>query len=134
MSLYDQTLVKVSLAPLAVVDGTDNGVAVDRAVNGGMQDAMLVVTTGAVTDGSHVVSVEDSADGATDWTAVAAAQLQGSLPTVVAANDSAVFEVGIRSTRRFLRAVIVTTGATTGGIIGAHFALNAPRFAPVSHA
>lgn len=132
MSLYDQTLTKVSLAPAAVVDGTDNGTAVDRGANGGMQEAMLVVSAGVVTDGSHAVSVEDSADGSTDWTAVAAAQLQGTPPTVVAANDGTVFEVGIRATRRYVRASIVTTGATTGGIIGCHFVLGAPRVSPVS--
>lgn len=134
MTLYDNTLTKVSLAPIAVVDGTDNGTAVDRAVNGGMQDAMLVVTTGVVTDGSHAVAIQDSADGSTDWTAVAASALQGTAPTVVAANDGTVFEVGIGATRRYLRAVIVTTGATTGAVIGCHFVLNSPRFAPVTRA
>ncbi|MEU0369102.1 hypothetical protein ABZ070_02360 [Streptomyces sp. NPDC006283] len=132
MSQYDRTLYKVSLAPGAVTDGTDNGTAVDRAVNGGMQDATLIVTTGAVTDGSHAVTVQDSADGTTGWTAVSASLLQGSLPTVVEANDSTVFEVGIGPTRRYLRAVIVTTGATTGGVIGCHFALSAPRYSPVT--
>ncbi|MFD5670240.1 hypothetical protein ACWHA6_38095 [Streptomyces anthocyanicus] len=134
MSLYDQTLVKVSLAPAAVTDGTANGTAVDRAVNGGMQDAMLVVTTGVVTDGSHAVAVQDSADGSTGWAAVPEAQLTGALPTVDSADDSAVFEVGVRASRRYLRAVVVTTGSTTGGIVGAHIVLNSPRNAPVTRA
>ncbi|MFA3877544.1 hypothetical protein ABS735_28360 [Streptomyces sp. MMCC 100] len=134
MSLYDQTLVKVSLAPAALTDGTVNGTAVDRAVNGGMQEAMLVVTTGVVTDGSHAVAIQDSADGSTGWAAVDAGQLTGAAPTVDSADDGAVFEIGVRSTRRYLRAVVVTTGSTTGGIVGAYLVLNSPRYAPVSRA
>lgn len=134
MSLYDQTLAKVTLAPAEVTNGTANGTAVDRAVNGGMQDAMLVVTAGVVTDGSHAVAIQDSADGSTGWTAVPEAQLTGALPTVDSADDGAVFEVGIRSTRRYLRAVVTTTGSTTGAFIGAHIILNSPRYAPVARA
>ncbi|MBQ0947655.1 hypothetical protein [Streptomyces sp. RK76] len=134
MSLYDQSVVKVSLAPAEVTDGTANGTAVDRGVNGGMQDAMLVVTTGVVTDGSHAVAIQDSANGSTGWAAVDASQLTGAAPTVDNADDGAVFEVGIRSTRRYLRAVVVTTGSTTGAFIGAHIVLSSPRNAPVTRA
>lgn len=132
MSTYDQLLVKHTLGPAARTNGTANGAAVDRAVNGGMQEAVVLVSTGVVTDGSHAVTIEDSADGSTDWVAVAAANLQGSLPTVVAANDDTVLEFGVRSSRRYLRAVVTTSGATTGGIMGVTIALSAPRFAPVT--
>lgn len=134
MSTYDQLLVKHTIGPAARTDGAHNGAAVDRAVNGGMQDAVVIVSTGVVTDGSHAVTVEDSADGSTGWAAVAAANLQGTPPTVVAANDDTVLEFGVRSSRRYLRAVITTSGATTGGIMGATIALSSPRFAPVSRA
>jgi hypothetical protein len=133
MSTFDEVLFKRSLSPASRVNGTANGVAVDRMVNGGMQDAVLVVSTGTITDGSHAVSLEDSDDGSTGWAAVAAAQLQGSLPTIAATDDDTVFEIGVRSTRRFVRAVVVTTGATSGGVFGAAVALGRPRFAPVSH-
>lgn len=133
MSLYDGMTVKKSLAPAALTNGTANGLAVDRAVNGGMQSAVLVIDAGVVTDGSHAVTLEDSPDGSTDWQAVSASQLQGSLPTLTSANDDAVHEVGIIDSRRYLRAVVTTSGATSGGIIGAHIALNAPRFSPVTH-
>lgn len=132
MSTYDQLLVKHTLGPAVRTNGTGNGAAVDRAVNGGMQEAVVLVSTGVITDGSHAVTIEDSADGSTGWAAVAAANLQGDLPTVVAANDDTVLEFGVRSSRRYLRAVVTTTGATTGGIMGVTIALSAPRFAPVS--
>lgn len=132
MSTYNSTLFKRTLSPAARTDGTANGVAVDRAVNGGMQDAVLLVSTGTVTDGSTAITIEDSADGTNDWQAVAAAQILGSLPTLVAANDDTVFEVGVLSTRRYLRAVAVTTSSTTGAIFGAAFLLGRPRYAPVA--
>lgn len=132
MSLYDRTIIKVSVAPALLTTGTINGTAVDRTANGGMRDGMLVVTTGVVTDGSHAVAVQDSADGSTGWTAVAAGALQGAVPTVVAANDGTVFEVGFGETRRYVRAVVVSSGTTTGGIVGCHFALSSPRYSPVT--
>jgi hypothetical protein len=133
VGLYDDMVAEVSVAPALLDDGTSNGTAIDRGVNGGMQSAVLLVVTGTVTDGSHAVTIEDSADGSTGWAAVNASQLQGSLPTVVAANDNTLFEVGVRSTKRYLRAVVTTSGATTGGLIGAYVLLASPRFAPVSH-
>jgi hypothetical protein len=134
MSLYDEVVVKKSLSPVARTDGTANGTAVDRGVSGGTQEAVLLVTTGVVTDGSHAVTVQESADGSTGWANVAAANLQGSLPTVVAANDDTMFEVGVRPTLRYLRAVTTSTGSTTGGVFACSFILGRPRVQPISHA
>ncbi|MEW1719781.1 hypothetical protein [Streptomyces sp. NPDC093109] len=130
MSTYNQTLFRRSLSPVARVDGTANGVAVDRAVNGGMQDAVVLVSTGTITDGSHAIAVQDSDDGTTGWQAVPADQLQGAVPTVVAINDDTVFETGVLASRRYLRVVAVTTGSTTGGVFGAGILLGSPRTAP----
>jgi len=124
----------VSIAPVALTDGTLSGTAVDRAVNGGMQEATLIVTTGVVTDGTHTVAVQESADGSTGWTAVDSGQLTGAPPAVVAADDGKVFEVGVRATKRYLRAQVVTASSSTGGIVGCLIALNSPRYAPVSRA
>ncbi|NUL03595.1 hypothetical protein HRW07_10175 [Streptomyces lunaelactis] len=132
MSTYDEVLFKRSLSPASRTDGTASGVAVDRVVNGGMQDAVVIVSTGTVTDGSTAVAIQDSADGSTDWQPVAAAQLTGAAPTLVAANDDTVFEVGVRASRRYLRVVGVATGSTTGAIYGAGVLLGRPRFAPVT--
>ncbi|MCX4780061.1 hypothetical protein [Streptomyces sp. NBC_01264] len=132
MSTYNLTAYARTLSPALRTDGTANGVAVDRAVNGGMQDAMVIVSTGTVTDGSHAITIQDSADGSTGWTAVAADQIQGSLPTVVAANDDTVYTFGVLASRRYLRVVATTSTATTGGILAAGILLGAPRFAPVN--
>jgi hypothetical protein len=134
MSVYDEVVVKKSLSPVARTDGTANGTAVDRVVSGGTQEAVLLVSTGTITDGSHAITVQESADGSTGWANVAAASLQGSLPTVVAANDDTMFEVGVRPTQRYLRAVATSTGSTTGGVFGCAFILGRPRVQPISHA
>jgi hypothetical protein len=133
MSLYDEIAVKKSLSPIARTDGTANGTAVDRVVSGGTQEAVLLVTTGVITDGSHAITVQESADGSTGWADVAAANIQGSLPTVVAANDDTMFEVGVRPTQRYLRAVATSTGSTTGGVFACAFILGGPRVKPISH-
>ncbi|MEV6079665.1 hypothetical protein AB0L80_31820 [Streptomyces sp. NPDC052069] len=134
MSTYDRTLFKRALSPAVRTDGTGTGVAVDRVVNGGMQDAVVIVSTGTITDGSIAVAVQDSANGSSDWQPVASSNLQGTPPTIVAANDDTVFEIGVTNSRRHLRVVAVTTGSTTGGIISAGILLGAPRFGPVSRA
>lgn len=131
--VYETTLVRRTISPAARANGTVNGVAVDRAASGGAEEAVVVVLTGVITDGSHVVSVEDSDDGTTGWAAVPAGQLQGTVPTVVAANDDTIFEVGVATSRRFLRASIATTGATTGGVIGSVIVLGDFRHTPVTH-
>jgi hypothetical protein len=56
------------------------------------------------------------------------------MPTVVAANDDTMFEVGLRPTTRYLRAVATTTGSTTGGVYACAFILGRPRVLPISHA
>ena len=131
MSTFDEVLFQHSVAP-AVRTATATGTAVSRVVNGGMQDGVLVVYSGPITDGSFAVTLEDSADGSTGWAAVPAAQLHGSLPTLTAADDNTVFEVGVRTTRDFLRAVVTVSGATDGGLVGAAVVLGSPRFAPVA--
>jgi len=134
MSTYDDIVAKKSLSPVARTDGTANGTAVDRVVSGGTGDAVLLVSTGTITDGSHAVKVQESADGSTGWTDLAAANIQGSMPTVVAANDDTMFEVGLRPTLRYLRAVATSTGSTTGGVFACAFILGRPRVLPISHA
>lgn len=134
MSTYDDVVAKKTLSPVARTDGTANGTAVDRVVSGGTGDAVLLVSTGTITDGSHAIKVQESADGSTGWTDLAAANIQGAMPTVVAANDDTMFEVGLRPTLRYLRAVATSTGSTTGGVFACAFLLGRPRVLPISHA
>jgi hypothetical protein len=132
-TVYEQTLTRRTISPAVRANGTVNGAAVDRAANGGAEEAVAVIVTGTITDGSHAVAIEDSDDGTTGWAAVPAGQLTGSPPTVVAANDDTQFEVGIGASRRFVRVSITTTGATTGGAVAAVVVLGDMRHNPAIH-
>jgi len=104
-----------SLPPAAYTDGTVNGTGVDLRDH---DSAMVLFHTGVITDGTHTTAVEESDDDAT-YAAVAAAELQGAAPAIGAADDNKTFTVGYIGTKRYIRGVNVTTGATTGGIVGA---------------
>lgn len=130
--IYSNVLVKASLNIAARTDGTVNGTGVDRNEDGcAFQDALVVIHTGTITDGTHTMEVQDSDDNTT-FAAVTDTYLTGAEPAVVAANDNVVYEIRYTGRKRYLRVVAVTTGATTGGIFGATVALSNPRVAPVT--
>jgi hypothetical protein len=132
-SLYDDVTARLTLAPAIRTNGTVTGTAVDTAAGGGpFRTAMLVVSAGVVTDGSNAVTVEDSDDGSTNWQPFAG-QSQGSIPALATAQGNATYRMALDTIpRRWLRAKIVTSGATTGGAIGAIFVLSSGPGAPVS--
>lgn len=114
---------------------TSNGTAVDLDQSG--QDfrvVTMVAIAGTMTDGTYAFKVQESADGSTGWTDVPAARLQGSNPSIAASEDNVVKEVGVipePGTARFLRAVVTSTGVTTGGVVGAILLLGGANKAPV---
>lgn len=75
---------------------------------------MLLVIAGAVTDGTHTVSLQESDDNVT-FTAVAAGDLQGALTAVTTGNVNTVQRQSYLGSKRYLRASVTTAGATTGG-------------------
>ncbi|WP_320784193.1 hypothetical protein [Streptomyces sp. CRN 30] len=130
---YANVTVRASLA-IATRAASANGSSVDRYGGGAMfQDAAVVVHTGTITDGSHAVDVQESDDNST-WTSVAASELQGSEPSIVAADDDKTFVIGYKGSKRYLRVAVTASGATTGGVYGALVVLASPRNAPVVHA
>ncbi|MFD3483786.1 hypothetical protein [Streptomyces sp. NPDC058665] len=128
--IYSNCLVKASLVP-AVRTATATGTAVDRNEDGSMyQDALIVVSTGVITDGTHTIEVQDSADNSS-YAAVASEFLQGTEPAIVAANDNTTYELGYLGRKRYLRVVSTVAGATDGGALAALVVLSGPRVAPV---
>lgn len=132
-NLYDLVAVKRTISPAVRANGTVDGIAVDRASTGGSDGSLVVIQTGTITDGSHAVVIQDSNDGSTGWVAIPSEQLQGTSPTIGAADDDLIYEVGILSSRRYLRVSVTTTGATTGGVVGAVIVLGESRNIPVAH-
>ncbi|MGW0169555.1 hypothetical protein ACWDWT_30920 [Streptomyces sp. NPDC003343] len=135
-SVYNHVRAKASLA-IAARTASTNGAAVDRQLSGAsgsnewFASAMLVVHTGAITDGTHAITLEVSDDNSS-WAAAPAADLQGSLPSIASTDDDKLYEVGYIGTKRYLRAVTTPTGTTTGGVYGATILLGFPNTLPVS--
>lgn len=128
-SMYDDTAVRVSLVPAVLTDGTVNGTAVDTVGAGNFfRSAMLVVVGGEIEDGTHTVTLQDS-DNGTDFTAVAAGLVQGSL---VAVSTDSVQRQAYLGLRRYLRASVVTASATSGGTVTAVILLSQGSGAPVT--
>lgn len=103
-----------SLVPAARTASAD-GAGVDLA---GFERALVVVSSGTITDGTHTIEVQESDDNSS-FSAVADADLEGTEPAIAAANDDTVWELGYVGTKRYIRAVVTVAGATTGGVYGA---------------
>ncbi|MFC9700925.1 hypothetical protein ACFTWD_09565 [Streptomyces sp. NPDC056943] len=129
---YSNITVRETLA-IATRTASANGTGVDRAAGGAMfQDALVIVHTGTITDGTHAVDVQESDDNTT-FTSVAASELQGAEPSIVAADDNKMYVVGYKGTKRYLRVAVTASGTTSGGVYGASVVLANPRTAPVVH-
>jgi hypothetical protein len=132
-TVYNSVKAARTLSPAVRTNGAANGAAVNASVED-FQVATLVVLSGAMTDGSVAITIEESATGSSGWSAVPADRRQGSLPTIADTDDDAVYEVGvvINPAAPFLRAVATVSGATSGGLTSAVFLLGMPKAYPVS--
>lgn len=104
----------VSISP-AVITASANGTGVDCQ----NADAVaIIVNTGTYTDGSHVITLEESDDDAT-YTDVADTDILGTEPTIDAVGDAdSVFKFGYIGNKRYVRAVTTVAGATSGAAYG----------------
>lgn len=100
-----------SLAPAARA-ATADGAAVDLA-NYGSATVVIDAGTAAGTNPSFTFEVQES-DTTTsgDFTAVADADLDGTEPVITTANDVAVYEIGYRGRKRYLRVTIEAVAGT----------------------
>lgn len=105
-----------SLKPAART-ASANGTGVDIR---GCNDVKVYFDLGTWTDGSHAYTIEESADNSS-FSAVAAGNIDGSLPTVSsAATDDTIASVGLKGkVKRYIRAVVTCSGTTTGAVGGA---------------
>ena len=125
--LLRNTFVTQSLAPLARTNGTATGAGVDLR---GFDGAMISVTFGNWTDGTHTPSVVHSSDGVT-YNAAAATDLDGAFTAVNSVGTAnSVQQVGYIGNLRYVAVVMTTTGATTGAFSGATVISGYPRNAP----
>ena len=116
---FEQLKITQSSATAARTNGTVNGTGVDTK---GSASVVLLIIAGVITDGSHVITVEESSTSGGAYTAIPAARItNGSLPTLTTgANSNTLTLVGVATSpgNPFIRVVITTSAATTGGIVG----------------
>lgn len=93
----------------------------------GYEAAMVVFDTGAITDGTHTPTLEDSDDDIS-YATVAVAGLQGTFANLSA---SSVQRVGYIGTKRYVRAQCNSSG-TTGAAYSATIVRGRPHAAPLA--
>ncbi|WP_319798319.1 hypothetical protein [Nitrobacter sp.] len=115
-----------SLAP-AATNASRNGTGVDLQ---GYEGAIVEVSAGAWTDGSHTPKIQESSDNST-WNDVAAADQIGSFTAVTSSGTASnVQTVSYIGSKRYIRAVITVSGATTGALLGANVLKGHARVKP----
>ena len=125
--LLRNTLVTQSLSPAARTNGTATGAAVDLR---GFDGAMITVSFGTWTDGTHTPSLNHSVDGVS-YAACAASDLDNAFTAVSSgAGSNTIQQVGYIGSRRFVQVVMVTSGATTGAVSQASVIAGYPGNAP----
>lgn len=113
--IYNNCAEVQSIAPAAHTEDV-TGAAADLQGFGG---ALVLISAGAWTDGTHTFEVQDSDDNST-FTAVDAKHLQGTEPVIDGAtDDDQVYAIGYTGHNRYLRVVATVEGATDGAIYGA---------------
>lgn len=127
ISLKEHIVVGRSIA-YAAATSSANGTGVDLA---GFNSAMVVIDSGAWTDGAHVFTVQDSDDNSA-YTAVADSLLDGTEPTIDgAADDDQQYYIGYKGNKRYLRVITTVTGSpSTGLIAGAYVIKGNPKDMP----
>ena len=118
-----------AVSPLqTLVPATRNTAATGSTIDMTVFDsAVVVVAVGALVDGTHSVTVQDSDDGTT-WANVNDGQLVGTFTNLTA---NSVQRVGYLGIRRYLRANSASSGAT-GCTFGAVIVRGNPRTGPTS--
>lgn len=115
--LGSQITVLNSIAVGLKTTGTVNGTAIDLA---NRDAAVVVVHVGVWTDGTHTPSMEESDASGSGFAAVAAADTIGSFAAITSNGSPATKqEVGYTGKKRYIRPVIVSSGTTTGALLGA---------------
>jgi hypothetical protein len=100
-----------SFAPAART-ASANGTAVDLA---GFNASLILINAGTITDGTHTPKLQESDDNST-FTDVDSSDLLGSF---AALTSNSIQKVGYIGNKRYLRAVVTVSGATTGGVYAA---------------
>ena len=120
------------ISPAAIIsaNGTTTGQTIDTVGFGSLEFLFLA---GAITDGTFTVTIyEGDASDMSDEAAVADSDLLGTEPVFASTDDNLVKRVGYKGSKRYVRAKVVQTGATTGGFLSCLVVQGHPKTAPVA--
>jgi hypothetical protein len=123
--LFSSLLAVTSLVPAVRTSVSANGVDTR-----GYDSAAVVIHAGAVTDGSFAFKLQESDDNSA-FTDVAAADVDGTLPTITTGNPNTVHLVGYRGSKRYIKPAATVTGSpATGAALAASVLLGHPQRSP----
>ena len=128
--LHHKIAALIALASAAIAtDTTTDGIIIDTA---GYTALSFLLTSGTVTDGAYVVSMQHGDDsGLSDAADVPAAGILGDADFALA-DDDEVKRIGYIGSKRYVRLKIVSTATTTGGIFSAAAVLAGAAHQPVA--
>lgn len=123
VDLYSNLSAATTLAPAARTANA-TGTTVDLQ---NFDGALIQALVGTITDGTHSLTVQESADGTT-FTDVDAADMQGSFAALASGTNQ---KVGYLGSKRYVRVNAGVSGATSGGVYGVLVVRGAARKYPV---
>ena len=97
----------------------------------GYEEVEIVLDVGLYTDGTFTFTAQESADGSS-WSNVAAADLDGTFPTLSASNDNQVHRLGYMGGSRYIRVNVAepTSPDPTGVVASVVVNRRRPHVAP----
>jgi len=117
----------ISVATTLAPDAYTANVTGNTVDLNGYESAAIVAVVGAITDGTHSLTVQESDDGST-WSDVDASQLQGSFADLASNTNQ---EVGYIGNKRYIRVNTTVAGATDGGKYAVVIVRGNPKVAPI---
>lgn len=132
-SLY-QTVVPLPAFDIELrATGDYDGITVDRGYKDNFfRTSMFIIHVGTITDGTITFVMEDS-DNGSSWNTADAKYMQGTLPTILAADADKVYSVGYLGPARYVRLTASVENGATGGTWGAVCINSDGRREPVTH-
>ena len=99
------------LKPQSIASSTTtNGTGADFQTAAVRFQEFAVIQTGTITDGTYAVKIQESTDNST-WT-----DISGATASLTTTNNSTSTLIAFYRTKRYLRAVVTSTGVTSGGV------------------
>jgi len=109
---------------LRTANATVDGDAIDRgSSNAGVTYA---VHSGLVTDGTWTFSIRESDDNSTYTDSSATSSEMGTC-VFISTDDDATKEIGYKGAKRYVKIRVISTGSTTGALLGATAILDGGR-------